>query len=144
MQSELIRLSLLAPLRYKDCAVDIMSMFSAKNPGFTEGREWLFQFDRTSVIADGPDGPKVRLPLPNPARTASKPEGSDCGNWELAEGVWLFMQDRPKSIEALADFIERFEREIWWEGLKAEETLFARFVHEDGRLAAQLLRRTVF
>ena len=59
----------------------------------------------------------------------------------LGAGLWLFSQWRPVDRRELADGIEWFAREGWWEGRELEGEYFLRLVREDSRVAFQLLRR---
>ena len=59
----------------------------------------------------------------------------------LGAGLWIFTQWRPADGGELAEGVEWFAREAWWEGRELEGALFLRLVREDERLAFQLLRR---
>lgn len=118
-----------------------------------EGDEELHRFD-LDLLASGPDGPRCRRPLPLPlaSHRRSRPKGAakeaqtevrlEPGlKARLQAGLWLFTQWRPADGGELAEGIEWFAREAWWEGRELEGGLFLRLVREDGRLAFQLLMR---
>ena len=128
-----------------------------------EGDEELHRFDR-SLIAASPDGPRCRRPLSPPLAsyrrsTPSSAESKDPAEGEIPDeggppadghrvsgarleaGAWLFAQWRPADGRELAEGIEWFAREAWWEGRELEGEPYLRLVREDGKLAFQLFWR---
>jgi hypothetical protein len=59
----------------------------------------------------------------------------------LPAGRYLFMQWRPRDAAELAEGIEWFARECWWEGNRGRGPYFVRRIKEDGKLATQILRK---
>jgi hypothetical protein len=106
-----------------------------------EGEEELFLFDAEELIAfDLDEGPRLRRPLPRPRYYGRRPaQGST--ETVLAMGSYAFLQWRPGDDEELADALEWFAREIWWERIDAKGPYILRRVREDGKLATQALRR---
>ncbi len=105
-----------------------------------EGDELGLSWPWEAVVRDGlDDGPEAARPLP----PAAGPRAS--GELGLEPGPYLFTQDRwtgADDAEAwLAERITWFAREAWWAGRRAEGPLYLRLVREDGKTAAQLLRR---
>lgn len=105
-----------------------------------EGTELGISWPWEAAVREGlDDGPEAARPLP-PAV-----DPSPSGELGLEPGLYLFTQDRwtgADDAEAwLAERITWFAREAWWAGGKAEGPLYLRLVREDGKTAAQLLRR---
>ena len=123
-----------------------------------EGEEELHVFG-DSLLSMSPDGPRCRRPLPWPRASyrsgvAGGKEGLPKGEASIRDspararppltlgaGLWLFSQWRPVDGWELADGIEWFAREGWWEGRELEGEFFLRLVREDSRVAFQILRR---
>jgi hypothetical protein len=112
-------------------------------PELDEGEERLHILDAASFDFGG-DGPGVALPLPSPTASYAR-SGLDTlpggAAFILTAGSYLFFQWRPTSMEELAEGLEWFAREAWWEGRSTVGPTMLRLVCEDGRLARQALRR---
>lgn len=110
-----------------------------------EGEEELFLFDAEELVAFDPDeGPSLRRPLPRPRYYGHRPAGDPAkAESVLAMGSYAFLQWRPGDEEELADGLEWFARESWWERIDAKGPYILRRVHEDGKLATQALRRLI-
>lgn len=103
------------------------------------------------VDSTGDDGPHARRPVPSPARVAStglRPGAPAASPERLEAGRYLFAQTRRPADSRgaatgdwLADTVDWFVREAWWTGAQAEGPLIVRLVREDGKTAAQLIRR---
>ena len=108
-----------------------------------EDEEELFLFDAEELIAfDLDEGPRLRRPLPRPRYYGRRPaQGSAETETVLAMGSYAFLQWRPGDDEELADGLEWFARESWWERIGAKGPYILRRVREDGKLATQALRR---
>lgn len=118
--------------------------------GLAEGEEEVFMFDEASLVDYDPDeGPRIGRPLPAPGyygrgaaggresrATIGKPASG-----ELPSGRYAFAQWRPRDEEELAEGLEWFARELWWERSPTEGPFIVRRVREDGALATQALRR---
>jgi len=117
--------------------------FRPELPGL-EGEERLYLFGETLLVW-GPEGPRCSptLPLPLVLGTRGGAGHEEAGNDPLLleAGAWLFMQWRPGSPTELAQGIEWFAREAWWERRSVEGPPHLRLVREDGRVAYQLLWR---
>ncbi len=134
----------------------------ALGAGLAEGEEELFAFEADTLVAFDPDeGPRLARPLPAAAfygRSSGgacpgcaarsrggppEPRPAPAGGVELGlpVGRYLFLQFRPADQEGLAEGIEWFAREAWWEGKRAEGPYLLRRVKEDHKLATQILRR---
>jgi hypothetical protein len=128
--------------------------------GLAEGEEEVFLFDEEALLDFDPDeGPRIRRALPAPGfygRGAAggrapavggeaAPSGEavlrDVSSRELPRGRYAFMQWRPRDESELAEGLEWFAREIWWERSAAEGPYIVRRLREDGALSTQVLRR---
>jgi hypothetical protein len=114
-----------------------------------EEEEELFLFDEESLVDFDPDeGPMLRRPLPVPRYYGRRPApGKDFAGSaglpvaRLEAGSYSFLQWRARDEEELAEGLEWFARECWWERSGARGPYFLRRVREDGKLATQALRR---
>jgi hypothetical protein len=118
--------------------------------GLAEGEEEIFLFDETSLVDFDPDeGPRIGRPLPAPGyygRGAAAGRAADAtvgiaARRELPRGRYAFAQWRPRDEGELAEGLEWFARELWWERSPTEGPFIVRRVREDGALATQALRR---
>jgi hypothetical protein len=153
------------PLPCPDGAIRVVAIGSA----LEEGDEELFLFDSDELVSFDPDdGPRLAAAIP-PARfygrAARGPACAGCSapcapaaqtasgdidgareiagpEWRLPAGRYLFMQWRPANEAELADGIEWFARESWWEGRSGLGPYIVRRLKEDGKLATQILRAT--
>lgn len=110
--------------------------------GMSEGEEELFLFDAEELVTfDIDEGPSLRRPLPRPRYYGRKSSGgSTKPETVLGTGSYAFLQWRPSDEEELADGLEYFARESWWERIDAKGPYIVRRVREDGKLATQVLR----
>jgi hypothetical protein len=115
----------------------------------TEGEEEVFLFDEEDLVDFDPDeGPKLRRPLPGPRFYGRRPApgkdlvgGAALPAAKLEGGNYSFLQWRPRDESELAEGLEWFARESWWERSGARGPYILRRVREDGKLATQVLRR---
>jgi len=119
-----------------------------------EGEEEVFLFDEGALLDFDPDeGPRIQPALAMPrfygrGATGKRTTGDGASRAgpgaaprELPRGRYAFMQWRPRDERELAEGIEWFAREVWWERSAAEGPYIVRRLREDGRLTTQLLRR---
>jgi hypothetical protein len=114
-----------------------------------EGEEELFLFDEESLVDFDPDdGPMLKRPLSAPRFYGRRPApGKELAGAQglpsakLDAGSYSFLQWRPRDEGELAEGIEWFARECWWERSGAGGPYVLRRVREDGKLATQALRR---
>lgn len=162
--NELLTLRLAVPLEYAQVSLgecgDWEVLLGKLRPGI-EGMESAVLFDRRAFIADDPfSGPKA-LPGPGVIRAAGiserktrdscgrggsfreGPEGQDGPDRDspllIQAGSYAFMQTRAATGSQLAQALERFARDVWWEKLAVREEWYLRMVAEDGKLAVQIL-----
>jgi hypothetical protein len=123
---------------------------AAVGMGLAEGEEEVFLFDEASLVDYDPDeGPRIGRPLPAPGyygRGAtggreSRATSGKAASSMLPRGRYAFAQWRPRDEEELAEGLEWFARELWWERSPTEGPFIVRRVREDGALATQALRR---
>jgi len=76
-------------------------------------------------------------PIPEATAASLQAPGEARG---LPSGDYLFMQWRPTDDEELAEGIEWFAREAWWERFPTLGPFFVRRIAEDGKIAVQALR----
>lgn len=146
---ELYTLRLHRPLAYEalgaGSAVDLL----ARAASASEGDEFIALWDGAALISDGPDGPRVALPLPAPAASgaAATPASGDVPEAEegprLEADAYLFCQGRAGDEAAVAALLEWFARESWWAKERYEGPIYLRLVREDGKTAAQVLARKI-
>ncbi len=136
---QLHRLTLRAPL-----AFERLSVVPEPTDAFYEtlgADEAIFSFDPAAVIRPADDGPTVVRPLPPPAFAARKAAAADQGDIRVDSGEWLFSQARRADFSELADYLEWFLRDAWWEREEDSGPIILRLVREDAATAWQLLRR---
>jgi hypothetical protein len=120
--------------------------------GLAEGEEEILLFEEAALIDFDPDqGPRIESALPAPgfygrAPAAARPAdgrapGPSATRRELPRGRYAFMQWRPSDEGELAEGLEWFARELWWERTQAEGPYIVRRLREDSELATQALRR---
>jgi hypothetical protein len=117
--------------------------------GLAEGEEELFLLDPEDLVAfDLDEGPEIRRPLPSPRfygrhgggeRESSASTGPS--SMSLEAGAYIFLQWRPRDEGELAEGLEWFARESWWERAGVSGPYLLRRVREEGGLATQALRR---
>ena len=97
------------------------------------------------VDESGDDGPHARRPLSPPVTVAAKglsaSDGTGNADEQLPPGRYLFVQLRPGGAEEIADAVDSFAREAWWSRAVATGPLIVRLVREDGKTAAQIIRK---
>jgi hypothetical protein len=126
--------------------------------GLADGDEEVFLFDEEALVDFDPDeGPRMRPSLPAPrfygrggaaraagaGAAAAAPPAAPRGTArrEIPRGRYAFMQWRPRDESELAEGLEWFAREVWWERSAVEGPYIVRRLREDGALATQVLRR---
>ncbi len=156
--NEVLTLRLAVPLEYALVSLGECggwdALFGKLRPGL-EGMESAALFDRGAFITDDPfSGPKA-LPEPGVIRAAGisgRKTRDSCGQEQnlphhpekdciltIQAGSYAFMQTRAATGSQLADAVERFARDVWWEKLAVREEWHLRMVAEDGKLAVQIL-----
>jgi hypothetical protein len=134
-----------APLSGRTLAPDGAGSFLELSLGedMAEGEEEVFLFDEEELVAFDPDeGPTLSRPLPRP-RFYGRRGGPGPAGASVAAGSYLFLQWRAGDEEELLEGIEWFARESWWERAATTGPYILRRIREDGRLATQLLRRSL-
>jgi hypothetical protein len=114
-----------------------------------EGEEELFLFDEEALVSFDPDdGPVLRRPLPSPRFYGRRPApgsasegGAALASSRLDAASYAFLQWRARDEEELAEGLEWFAREAWWERSGARGPFLLRRLREDGKIATQALRR---
>jgi len=98
------------------------------------------------VFFNKEEGPRAIRPLAAPSFTGMRDPAKPAGKGLILEaGRYVFSQERKGSMEKaeewLADYIEEFARDIWWNAIQAGGELYLRLVKEDNKTAAQLIRK---
>ena len=108
-----------------------------------EGSEAVFIWPRNQLVQDLEDGPRLHRPLPVP-QSAGLSEANNSSVEETARivlpiGTYLFCQrrlDEPQSVEQI---LEWFFREAWWTRAPYKDPVYLRLIHEDGKIAVQVI-----
>lgn len=148
---DLLTLNLRAPLSWNQAeaaraGIRLAADALASADAAPDSAEIVMTWDWDAVVdSTGDDGPRAKRPAPPPVTVAAKGllTGGGTGNADeqLPAGRYLFVQLRPGDAEELADAVDSFAREAWWTRAAASGPLIVRFVREDGKTAAQLIRR---
>lgn len=146
---ELYTLRLNRPLAYRALGARSAAELLLQAASASEGDEFIALWDGAALISDGPDGPRVALPLPAPAACGAVATSAFGDIPEAGEGqrletdVYLFCQGRADGEAAVAELLEWFARECWWRKERYESPIYLRLVREDGKTAAQVLARKI-
>lgn len=146
---ELYTLRLNRPLAYRALGARSAAELLEHAASASEGDEFIALWDGAALISDGPDGPRVALPLPAPAACGAIATAALGDIREASEGphletrAYLFCQSRADSEAAVAELLEWFARESWWRQERYESPIYLRLVREDGKTAAQVLTRKI-
>lgn len=146
---ELYTLRLNRPLAYRALGARSAAELLSLAASASEGDEFIALWDGAALISDGPDGPRVALPLPAPAAcgavaTAAAGDLQEAGGGpRLETDAYLFCQGRAGDEAAASALLEWFARESWWAKERYESPIYLRLVREDGKTAAQVLARKI-
>lgn len=146
---ELYTLRLNRPLTYRALGPRSASELLSLAAAAADGDEFIALWDGAALITDGPDGPRVALPFPDPsasgaAATAALGDMPEAGDGpRLKADAYLFCQGRAGDEAAVAALLEWFARESWWAKERYEGPIYLRLVREDGKTAAQVLARKI-
>lgn len=146
---ELYTLRLNRPLAYRALGARSATELLSQAASASEGDEFIALWDGATLISDGPDGPRVALPLPAPAACGTVattalgeiPEANE--GPRLETDAYLFCQGRADGEAAVAELLEWFARESWWAKERYEGPIYLRLVLEDGKTAVQVLARKI-
>lgn len=151
---ELYTLNLSRPIAYRAAgrsgAAFSLASIMGEAADAPDGYESLLLWDYERAVGDGPDGPKLADPMPPPDFEGNLAGAGDEIAAELGAGSWLFCQhraegdargDSARGDEAALAALAFLAREAWWRRSPARGPIALRLVKEDGKLAAQALRR---
>lgn len=146
---ELYTLRLNRPLAYRPLGARSAAELLSQAASASEGDEFIALWDSAALINDGPDGPRIALPLPAPAGCGAVATACLNDIQEAGEGLrletcaYLFCQGRADGEAAVAELLEWFARESWWRKERYEGPIYLRLVREDGKTAVQALARKI-